>query len=162
MQGDSALGRALGLVRELRQRCAWDRAQTPQTLRPYLVEEALELDHAIQTDDPEAMRDELGDMLLHLAFQIVIAEERSQFNAEVVTRTLEEKLWRRHPNLFGEGRARRDDHAGWELVKRRGPRPGGQGGTPARRPPTPPPAPLGFCAHGGAPGVWVDWPRARR
>ena len=52
MQGDSALGRALGLVRELRQRCPWDRAQTPQTLRPYLVEEALELDHAIQTDDP--------------------------------------------------------------------------------------------------------------
>src|SRR6266446_88233 len=95
MQGDSALGRALGLVRELRQRCPWDRAQTPQTLRPYLVEEALELDHAIQTDDPEAMRDELGDMLLHLAFQIVIAEERSQFNAEVVTHTLEEKMWRR-------------------------------------------------------------------
>src|SRR5256885_13528537 len=141
MQGDSALGRALGLVRELRQRCAWDRAQTPQTLRPYLVEEALELDHAIQTDDPEAMRDELGDMLLHLAFQIVIAEERSQFNAEVVTRTLEEKLWRRHPNLFGEGRARRDDHAGWELVKRRGPRTGGEGGNPARPPPPPPPPP---------------------
>src|SRR6266850_1696116 len=87
MQGDSALGRALGLVRELRQRCPWDRAQTPQTLRPYLVEEALELDHAIQTDDPEAMRDELGDLLLHLAFQIVIGEERSQFNAEVGTRT---------------------------------------------------------------------------
>ena len=106
MQGDSALGRALGLVRELRQRCPWDRAQSPQTLRPYLVEEALELDHAIQTDDPEAMRDELGDLLLHLAFQIVIGEERSQFNAEVVTRTLEEKMWRRHPNLFGEiGRA---------------------------------------------------------
>src|SRR6266568_4818979 len=102
MQGDSALGRALGLVRELRQRCPWDRAQTPQTLRPYLVEEALELDHAIQTDDPEAMRDELGDLLLHLAFQIVIGEERSQFNAEVVTHTLEEKMWRRHPNLFGE------------------------------------------------------------
>src|SRR5216117_3321326 len=60
MQGDSALGRALGLVRELRQRCPWDRAQSPQTLRPYLVEEALELDHAIQTDDPEAMRDELA------------------------------------------------------------------------------------------------------
>ncbi len=106
MQGDSALGRALGLVRELRQRCPWDRAQSPQTLRPYLVEEALELDHAIQTDDPEAMRDELGDLLLHLAFQIVIGEERSQFNAEVVTRTLEEKMWRRHPNLFGDGRIR--------------------------------------------------------
>src|SRR6267378_3182191 len=51
MQGDSALGRALGLVRELRQRCPWERAQSPQTLRPYLVEEALELDHAIHTGD---------------------------------------------------------------------------------------------------------------
>jgi len=77
MQGDSALGRALSLVRDLRTRCSWDGAQTPQTLRPYLVEEALELDHAIQSDDPEALRDELGDVLLHLAFQIVIAEERS-------------------------------------------------------------------------------------
>src|SRR5438094_10507028 len=104
MQGDSALGRALGLVRELRQRCPWDRAQTPQTLRPYLVEEALELDHAIQTDDREAMRDELGDLLLHLAFQIAIAEERSQFNAELVTRTLEDKNWVRHPHRFSESR----------------------------------------------------------
>src|SRR5213596_1859523 len=134
MQGDSALGRALGLVRELRQRCPWDRAQSPQTLRPYLVEEALELDHAIQTDDPEAMRDELGDLLLHLAFQIVIGEERSQFNAEVVTRTLEEKMWRRHPNLFGDGRISTSDHAGWELVKRREPRSGGKRGTLAGLP----------------------------
>src|SRR3989442_14570643 len=122
MQCDSALGRALGLVRELRQRCPWDRAQSPQTLRPYLVDEALELDQAIQTDDPEAMRDELGDLLLHLAFQIVIGEERSQFNAEVVTRTLEEKMWRRHPDLFGEGRVSSGDHAGGELAKRRGAR----------------------------------------
>src|SRR5258706_2893650 len=139
MQGDSALGRALGLVRELRQRCPWDRAQTPQPLRPYLVEEALELDQAIATVDPAAMRDELGDLLLHLAFQIVIAEERSQFNAEVVTRTLEEKMWRRHPNLFGEGRGSRDDHAGWELVKRREPRAGGKRSTLAGLPPTLPP-----------------------
>jgi len=85
------------------------------------------------------MRDELGDLLLHLAFQIVIAEERSQFNAEVVTRTLEEKMWRRHPNLFGEGRGSRDDHAGWELVKRREPRAGGKRSTLAGLPPTLPP-----------------------
>src|SRR5437899_7705181 len=140
MQGDSALGRALGLVRELRQRCPWDRAQSPQTLRPYLVEEALELDQAIQTDDPEAMRDELGDLLLHLAFQIVIGEERSQFNAEVVTHTLEEKMWRRHPNLLGDGRAGTGDHQGWELGKRRDPRGGGMGDTLARLPSTMPPA----------------------
>src|SRR5260370_22152270 len=140
MQGDSALGRALGLVRELRQRCPWDRAQTPQTLRPYLVEEALELDQAIQTDDPEAMRDELGDVLLHLAFQIVIGEERSQFNAEVVKRTLEEKIWRRHPTLFGDGRVSTSDHQGWELVKRRTARGGRHSATV--RGAAPPPAPL--------------------
>lgn len=160
MQGDSALGRALGLVRELRQRCPWDRAQTPQTLRPYLVEEVLELDHAIQTDDPEAMRDELGDMLLHLAFQIVIAEERSQFNAEVVTRTLEEKMWRRHPNLFREGRASRADHAGWELVKRREPRAGGKRSTLAGLPATLPPLLMAYRLQERAAGIGFDWPDA--
>src|SRR6266566_548128 len=158
MQGDSALGRALGLVRELRQRCPWDRAQTPQTLRPYLVEEALELDHAIQTDDPEAMRDELGDLLLHLAFQIVIGEERSQFNAEVVTHTLEEKMWRRHPNLFGDVRAGRDDHAGWELVKRREPRAGGKRSTLAGLPPTLPPLLMAYRLQERAAGIGFDWP----
>src|SRR5947208_3132046 len=160
MQGDSALGRALGLVRELRQRCPWDRAQTPQTLRPYLVEEALELDHAIQTDDPEAMRDELGDLLLHLAFQIVIAEERSQFNAEVVTHTLEEKMWRRHPNLFGEGRVSRDDHASWELVKRREPRAGGKRSTLAGLPATLPPLLMAYRLQERAAGIGFDWPDA--
>jgi len=160
MQGDSALGRALGLVRELRQRCPWDRAQTPQTLRPYLVEEVLELDHAIQTDDPAAMRDELGDMLLHLAFQIVIAEERSQFNAEVVTRTLEEKMWRRHPNLFGEGRVSRDDHAGWELVKRREPRAGGKRSTLAGLPATMPALLMAYRLQERAAGIGFDWPDA--
>src|SRR6266536_3478808 len=162
MQGDSALGRALGLVRELRQRCPWDRAQTPQTLRPYLVEEALELDHAIQTDDPEAMRDELGDLLLHLAFQIVIAEERSQFNAEVVTHTLEEKMWRRHPNLFGEGRGGSHyDHAGWELVKRREPRAGGKRSTLSGLPPTLPPLLMAYRLQERAAGIGFDWPDVR-
>jgi nucleoside triphosphate diphosphatase len=158
MQGDSALGRALGLVRELRQRCPWDRAQSPQTLRPYLVEEAFELDHAIQTDDPNAMRDELGDLLLHLAFQIVIGEERSQFNAEVVTRTLEEKMWRRHPNLFGEGRASGSDHQGWELAKRREPRGGGKRGTLAGLPPTLPPLLMAYRLQERAAGIGFDWP----
>jgi MazG family protein len=161
MQGDSALGRALGLVRELRQRCPWDRVQTPQTLRPYLVEEAHELDHAIQTDDPEAMRDELGDLLLHLAFQIVIAEERSQFNAEVVTRTLEEKMWRRHPHLFTEGRGSTSDHAGWELVKRREPRAGGKRGTLAGLPPTLPPLLMAYRLQERAAGIGFDWPNER-
>jgi MazG family protein len=158
MQGDSALGRALGLVRDLRSRCPWDRAQTPQTLRPYLVEEALELDQAIQTDDPEALRDELGDLLLHLAFQIVIGEERSQFNAEVVTHGLEEKMWRRHPHLYAG--ARGSDHANWELVKRREPRAGGKRGTLAGLPPTLPPLLMAYRLQERAAGVGFDWPNA--
>lgn len=160
MQGDSALGRALALVRDLRLRCPWDRAQTPQTLRPYLVEEALELDQAIQTDDPDAMRDELGDLLLHLAFQIVIGEERSQFNAEVVTHTLEEKMWRRHPKLFGQSRVSTGDHQGWELVKRREPRAGGKRGTLAGLPPTLPPLLMAYRLQERAAGIGFDWPDA--
>jgi MazG family protein len=158
MQGDSALGRALSLVRDLRTRCPWDRAQTPQTLRPYLVEEALELDQAIQRDDPEALRDELGDVLLHLAFQIVIAEERSQFNAEVVTRSLEEKMWRRHPHLYAG--AKGDDHTNWELVKRREPRGGGKRGTLSGLPPTLPPLLAAYRLQERAAGVGFDWPDA--
>jgi MazG family protein len=122
------------------------------------VEEALELDHAIQSDDPEALRDELGDVLLHLAFQIVIAEERSQFNAEVVTRSLEEKMWRRHPHLYAG--AQGADHAGWELVKRREPRAGGKRGTLAGLPPTLPALLAAYRLQERAAGVGFDWPDA--
>ncbi|HEV8265690.1 MAG TPA: nucleoside triphosphate pyrophosphohydrolase [Gemmatimonadales bacterium] len=171
MQGDSALGRALGLVRDLRARCPWDRAQTPHSLRPYLIEEVLELEQAIQTDDPAALRDELGDVLLHLAFQIVIGEERSQFNAEVVTHTLEEKMWRRHPHLYagarrgkggggGGGRGAGSDHEKWELVKRREPRAGGKRGTLAGLPPTLPPLLMAYRLQERAGGVGFDWPDA--
>jgi MazG family protein len=127
-------------------------------LRPYFVEESLELDHAIQSDDPEALRDELGDVLLHLAFQIVIAEERSQFNAEVVTRSLEEKMWRRHPHLFAG--AKGDDHINWELVKRREPRAGGKRGTLAGLPPTMPALLAAYRLQERAAGVGFDWPDA--
>jgi len=100
MQEPSSLGRIVALVRDLRARCPWDAAQTPQTLRPYLIEEVHELDHALGLDDPHAVRVELGDLLLHLAFQIVLAEERGQFGPEDLTSQVEEKMWRRHPHLF--------------------------------------------------------------
>jgi MazG family protein len=156
MQGDSALGRALGLVRELRARCPWDAAQTPQTLRPYLIEEALELDHAIKTGDPAALRDELGDVLLHLAFQIVIAEERSQFDAELVTKGVEQKMWRRHPHLFKS--APSADHDTWEMTKRREPRGGGgRRTTLSGLPATLPPLLMAYRLQERAAGVGFDW-----
>ena len=100
MQESSALGRIVDLVRDLRARCPWDRAQTPQTLRPYLMEEVFELDHALGEADAAAIRVELGDLLLHVAFQIVLADERGDFGPEELTRQVEEKMWRRHPHLF--------------------------------------------------------------
>src|SRR2546429_5804746 len=82
-RGDGALARALALVRDLRTRCPWDRAQTRETLRPYLVEEALELDQALRHGEPAALRDELGDLLLHLAFQIVVGEGKRKVEHQV-------------------------------------------------------------------------------
>ena len=105
MQEPSALGRIVELVRDLRARCPWDASQTPQTLRPYLVEEVMELDQAIASEDPSRIKAELGDLLLHLAFQIVLAEELGQFGVEDVTTGIEKKMWRRHPHLFDIGDA---------------------------------------------------------
>jgi ATP diphosphatase len=102
------------MVRDLRLRCPWDRAQTRETLRPYLVEEVLELDHALGEGNATAIRQELSDLLLHLAFQLVIAEERGEFGPASVADDLEAKMRRRHPHLFQLGPAEP-----WERIKRR-------------------------------------------
>jgi len=154
---DVALARALALVRDLRARCPWDHAQTRETLRPYLVEEALELDQALKHGEPAELRDELGDLLLHLAFQIVIGAERRGFEAETVTRALEEKMWRRHPKLFGDSEA--PDHEGGERVKKR--ERGAGSGTLRGLPRSLPPLLMAFRLQERAAGVGFDWPDAR-
>jgi MazG family protein len=154
---DSALARALALVRDLRARCPWDHAQTRATLRPYLVEEALELDQALRSDEPIALRDELGDLLLHLAFQIVVGEEKREFDAETVTRALEEKMWRRHPHLFGDSPT--PDHEGWEGVKKR--ERGAGSGTLRGLPSSLPPLLMAYRLQERAAGVGFDWPDTR-
>src|SRR5881397_3112379 len=156
-RGDAALARALALVRDLRARCPWDHAQTRETLRPYLVEEALELDQALKHSAPAELRDELGDLLLHLAFQIVIGEEQHEFDAESVTRGLEEKMWRRHPHLFGDSPT--PDHEGWERVKKR--ERGAGRGTLRGLPPTLPRLLKAYRLQERAAGVGFDWPDAR-
>ena len=156
---DLAFGRALALVRDLRTRCPWDRVQTRRTLRPYFIEEAFELDQALRVDDPVRVRDELGDLLLHLAFQVVIGEERGEFDAEVVTRGLERKMWRRHPRLFGDAQSRTDDHPGWERVKRA--ERGAGAGVLRGLPETLPPLLAALRLQERAAGVGFDWPSAR-
>lgn len=113
--GDESLGRALALVRFLRERCAWDARQTPASLRPYLLEEAHEVADAILAGSDAPLSRELGDLLLNVAFQIVLAEERQAFEAETVVRALEQKMEERHPHVYGEAAEPPD----WETLKAR-------------------------------------------
>ena len=149
MQDKSALGRALVMVRDLRVRCAWDRAQTRETLRPYLVEEVLELDHALCEGDPALIRDELGDFLLHLAWQLVLAEEHGEFTPEDVAETMERKMKRRHPHLFDLG-----PPEPWERLKRRE----REGGVLGRLPTTLPDLLRAYRLQERAASIGFDWP----
>lgn len=106
------LDRALALVEFLRAHCPWDAGQTHASLRRYLLEEAHEVVDAIDTQDDVGLRDELGDLLLNLAFQVVVAEERRAFSREDVVVGLEAKMRRRHPHIYGDG-----DAASWDSLK---------------------------------------------
>jgi nucleoside triphosphate diphosphatase len=97
------LDRALALARFLRDGCPWDAAQTPASLQPYLLEEAHEAAEAIMAGNAAALAGELGDLLLNLAFQIVMAEEAGAFGRADVVAALEQKMRRRHPHLYGDG-----------------------------------------------------------
>lgn len=112
--GGGTLDRALDLVRFLREQCPWDAAQTARTLVPHLLEESHEVVDAIHDGDPAALEGELGDLLLNLAFQVVVGEEEGHFTAGSITRRLEDKMRRRHPHLYGLG-----EQEPWEVLKAR-------------------------------------------
>lgn len=142
------------MVRDLRRRCPWDRAQTRETLRPYLVEEVFELDHALASADPDAIREEVADLLLHLAWQLVLAEEQREFSADDVASALERKMRRRHPQLFDLGPAER-----WEELKRRERR-GRDPGVLRGLPPALPALVMAYRLQERAASVGFDWPDA--
>ena len=149
MQENSALGRAVAMVRDLRQRCPWDRVQTRETIRPYLVEEVFELDHAIAEGDPASIREEVADLLLHLGWQLVLGEERGEFTADQVAEDLEHKMKRRHPHLFDLGPAEK-----WANLKRKEKRRGVLDGLP----PALPSLLMAYRLQERAAGVGFDWP----
>ena len=93
----------LALMRDLRKRCEWDAAQTHESLRPYLIEEAHEVDDALQRHDDARLREELGDLLLQILFHSVIAEERGAFTLHDVAQGFITKMKGRHPHLYGDG-----------------------------------------------------------
>jgi MazG family protein len=110
--GPGSLDRALRLVRFLRRECPWDAKQTAESLIPHLLEETHEVVDAIREGDARGLEDELGDLLLNLAFQIVVAEEGGDLSADSVYGRLEAKMIARHPHLFGDG-----EHRDWEALK---------------------------------------------
>lgn len=113
LPGDPSLGRSLALVRYLRDHCEWDASQTADSLRPYLLEEAHEVADAVLAGADDELRRELGDLLLNLAFQIVLAEERGSFDARSVVAGMESKMRERHPHVYGDAEQAPD----WERMK---------------------------------------------
>ncbi|MFQ5927333.1 MAG: nucleoside triphosphate pyrophosphohydrolase [Terriglobia bacterium] len=99
--------------------CPWDREQTPRSLRTYLLEETYEVLDAIERDDAEALRAELGDLLLQVLFLSQIASEEQRFTIDDVLSGLHEKLVRRHPHVFGSARADTAEQVvkNWEALK---------------------------------------------
>ena len=82
--------------------CPWDRRQTPQSLLPYLLEETYEVMESVTADDPAALREELGDLLLHVVFQGCLAQDAGRFTLADSLDTVTRKLTRRHPHVFGD------------------------------------------------------------
>lgn len=101
--------------------CAWDRAQTVDTLRPHLVEEFHELLEALDEGGDERFRDELGDLMFLVVFMARIAEEEGRFSMNDVLSGIDDKLRRRHPHVFGSETASTPDEvrATWEAAKLR-------------------------------------------
>jgi XTP/dITP diphosphohydrolase len=117
-----ALQRLIDVVAQLRSPqggCPWDLAQTPQTLIPYVLEEAYEVVDAIRQGDPKAIADELGDLLLQVVLQSQIASETQQFDLGHVADGIADKLIRRHPHVFGDVTVDSVDevHHNWEQIK---------------------------------------------
>ena len=114
-----AFGKLMDVVEELREKCPWDRKQTNESLRTNTIEEVYELSNALQADDIDDIRKELGDVLLHVLFYSKIADEQDRFDIADVCDSLRGKLIFRHPHIYGEVKAD-DAHTveqNWEQIK---------------------------------------------
>lgn len=107
------------IVRKLRRKCPWDREQTMESLKPYLVEEVYEVIEAIDDKDYSRLTEELGDMLLHIVMLSVFAEEKKRFVIDDVIGSIAAKMVRRHPHVFAKGKARTQEAVWlrWEKIK---------------------------------------------
>lgn len=113
------IGDLMALMARLRVDCPWDKKQTNQSLIPYAIEEAYELAEAVQEDDDEDIKGELGDVLLQVIFHCQLYSEQGRFDFSDVIQTLQEKLIRRHPHVFDAENLADDAavKARWEEIK---------------------------------------------
>lgn len=148
MQAKPSLEDTLALMRDLRARCDWDAAQTHASLRPYLIEEAHELDDALRDENDRATREELGDLLLQVLFHSVLAEERGAFSFGDVAEGLITKMKGRHPHLYGDG-----VKEPWEKMKAKK-----RTGIAEGLPPAMPALHRAHRLQDRAAGVGFDWP----
>jgi XTP/dITP diphosphohydrolase len=111
--------RLKGIMDELREKCPWDRKQTLLSLRPQTIEELYELTDAITATDWTAIKEELGDLLLHILFYSRIGEEQGKFNITDVMKNVSEKLIFRHPHIYGDVvvNDEEDVKKNWEKLK---------------------------------------------
>lgn len=111
--------RLVKIMDELREQCPWDRKQTIQSLKPMTIEETYELVDAINNNDWKNIKEELGDVLLHILFYSKIAQEQNQFQLDEMINGICEKLIRRHPHIYGDVKVD-DEHdvkRNWEQIK---------------------------------------------
>ncbi len=107
------------VMQRLRKECPWDKEQTHDSIKAATLEETYEAVEAIDNKDYDALRDELGDMLLHIVFHSVIAEENNEFKLTDVIKGITEKLIRRHPHIFGDVKVKdsKEIEKNWEAIK---------------------------------------------
>ena len=119
---DQKLKQLIELVEKLRAPggCDWDRKQTPETLIPYLLEESHEVAEAILDNEPSLLKEELGDLLLNIVFQVVLANEKNEFSMDEVISDINEKIVTRHPHIFSdESDNNQFSKQKWELNKKK-------------------------------------------
>ncbi|MBX2931480.1 MAG: nucleoside triphosphate pyrophosphohydrolase [Chitinophagaceae bacterium] len=111
--------RLVKIMDELREQCPWDKKQTIHTLRPMTIEEVYELCEAIINEDWNNIKEELGDVLLHILFYSRIAKEENKFDIHDVINTICEKLIIRHPHIYGNVKVENEDDVkrNWEKIK---------------------------------------------
>src|SRR5215510_5512836 len=111
--------RLVGIMDELREQCPWDRKQTIQTLRSLTIEELYELADAITEEDWNGIKEELGDLLLHILFYSRIGKEQQKFTLQEVIEGISQKLVDRHPHIYGEVVVNNEEEVkqNWEKLK---------------------------------------------